>query len=176
MPNLLDLSPELMEAILDILAPDSPALDNLCLAGNHNLLALARPYTWRELNITLSSFEHKGAERAASSALASRFEAFYADPVKTAAARSLNIKLAGIFHSWAPAFIRKIPAIALNEAECFTDLHLVGVTAWGWHSQGDISTKLRGHVGHGGGSREISPSLSNSVVSISGKHRINFMA
>ncbi|KAJ7285328.1 hypothetical protein C8J57DRAFT_1709554 [Mycena rebaudengoi] len=105
MPNLLDLSPELMEAILDILAPDSPALDNLCLSGNHNLLALARPYTWRELNVTLSSFEPEGAEHAASSALASRFEAFYADPVKTVAARSLNIKVAGVFDSRSPAVL-----------------------------------------------------------------------
>ncbi|KAJ7270818.1 hypothetical protein C8J57DRAFT_713589 [Mycena rebaudengoi] len=101
MPNLLDLSPELMEAILDILAPDSPALDSLCLAGNHNLLALTQPYTWRELNVTLSSFE--GDDRGASSTLASRFEAFYADPVKTAAARSLNITVAGVFDSRAPA-------------------------------------------------------------------------
>ncbi|KAJ7285319.1 hypothetical protein C8J57DRAFT_1709548 [Mycena rebaudengoi] len=103
MPNLLDLSPELMEAILDILAPDSPALDNLCLAGNRNLLALARPYTWRELSLTFSSFESD--ELNASSALASRIESFFADPVKPAAARTLKMKVDGVFDPSAPAVL-----------------------------------------------------------------------
>ncbi|KAJ7270820.1 hypothetical protein C8J57DRAFT_292710 [Mycena rebaudengoi] len=122
---MLDLSPELMAAILDILAPDSPALDNLCLAGNHNLLALARPYTWRELNVTLSSFEPEGAERAASSALASRFETFYADPVKTAAARSLNITVVGVFDSRTPAVLALLKG--LHKLANVTHLSLDGL-------------------------------------------------
>ncbi|KAJ7285327.1 hypothetical protein C8J57DRAFT_1709553 [Mycena rebaudengoi] len=134
---LLDLSPELMEAILDILAPDSPALNSLCLAGNHNILALARPYTWRELNVTLSSFER--AERAASSALASRIESFYADPVKTAAARSLNIKVDGVFDSSAPAVLALLKG--LHKLANVTHLSLDGLESQGYY-QSRLVTRL----------------------------------
>jgi hypothetical protein len=50
MPVLpLVFSPELVSAIVDHLALVSDSWYSLCLAGNHNLLALVRPYTWREL-------------------------------------------------------------------------------------------------------------------------------
>ncbi|KAJ7489147.1 hypothetical protein FB451DRAFT_1553027 [Mycena latifolia] len=89
MPLFLDCPPEVICSILDHLAPDSQSLDALCLAGNHNLLALTRPYTWIEVNLVL------GAEREAGWRTGERLQAFIADPAKVGAVRSLNISLAG---------------------------------------------------------------------------------
>ncbi|KAF7345397.1 hypothetical protein MVEN_01557700 [Mycena venus] len=99
MAVLLDLSPELITVIVEYLAPSSQSLDNLCLVGNHNLLTLVRPHTWREINITL------GDDEETSQALASRVHAFCADSAKAAAVRSLNITLVGPFdfHTDTPA-------------------------------------------------------------------------
>ncbi|KAJ7282806.1 hypothetical protein C8J57DRAFT_1710881 [Mycena rebaudengoi] len=98
MPSLLDLSPELFAATLDILSSNSPTLDSLLLSlsGNHNLLAFVRPYTWRELNVTLSSF--KKAELEASSALASRIESFYA--ANQGMIKILEIEGGDLFEFW----------------------------------------------------------------------------
>ncbi|KAK7023147.1 hypothetical protein R3P38DRAFT_3195099 [Favolaschia claudopus] len=97
MAVLLDLSPELVIAVLDHLAPFSQTLDNLCLAGNRNLLALVRPYTWREVDITLSD------NRKTSAALAERLSAFCSDSAKITAVRSLNITVMGSFDYYEPA-------------------------------------------------------------------------
>ncbi|KAK7052121.1 hypothetical protein R3P38DRAFT_3172448 [Favolaschia claudopus] len=97
MAVLLDLSPELITAVLHHLAPFSETLDNLCLVGNHNLLALARPYTWREVDITLSDI------RKTSAALAERLLAFCADSAKVSAVRSLNLAFVGRFDYHTPA-------------------------------------------------------------------------
>ncbi|KAJ7677944.1 hypothetical protein DFH06DRAFT_1121499 [Mycena polygramma] len=98
MPLLLDLSPEIVSSILDHVAPDSQSLDALCLTGNHNLLALTRPYTLIEVSMVL------GAESQASGRTAERFTAFFADPVKPKAIRSLKITLIG-------PYIHEMPAI-----------------------------------------------------------------
>ncbi|KAK7023133.1 hypothetical protein R3P38DRAFT_2532504 [Favolaschia claudopus] len=97
MAVLLDLSPELVTAVLDYLAPFSETLDNLCVVGNRNLLALARPYTWREVDITLSD------NRKTSATLAERLLAFCADSAKVSAVRSLNITVIGSFDYHTPA-------------------------------------------------------------------------
>ncbi|KAK7023140.1 hypothetical protein R3P38DRAFT_3356945 [Favolaschia claudopus] len=97
MAVLLDLSPELVTAILDHLVPFLQTLDNLYLAGNHNLFTLARPYTWREVDITLSD------NRQTSAALAERLLAFCADSAKVSAVRSLNITFTGFFDYHTPA-------------------------------------------------------------------------
>ncbi|KAK7052114.1 hypothetical protein R3P38DRAFT_2858637 [Favolaschia claudopus] len=97
MAVLLDLSPELVTAVLDHLAPFSQTLDNLCLAGNRNLLALARPYTWREVDLTLSD------NRKTSAALAERLLSFCADSAKVSAVRSLNLAFVGRFDYHTPA-------------------------------------------------------------------------
>ncbi|KAK7023146.1 hypothetical protein R3P38DRAFT_2957765 [Favolaschia claudopus] len=97
MAVLLDLSPELATVILDYLVPYPRTLDNLCLAGNHSLLALARPYTWREVDITLSD------NRKMSAALADRLSAFCSESVKVAAVHSLNLTFTGSFDYHTPA-------------------------------------------------------------------------
>ncbi|KAJ6456102.1 hypothetical protein C8R45DRAFT_1082232 [Mycena sanguinolenta] len=82
MTVLLDLSSELMTAIMEYLAPFSQSLKK-SLSGYHSLLALARPYTvWREINIT---FRSESKDREASQALAARLHAFCCDSVKVAA-------------------------------------------------------------------------------------------
>lgn len=102
MPRLLDFSPEVICVILDHLAPDSPSLDALCLAGNHKLLAITRPYTWMEVNMVL------GAEGRASARTAVRLEAFVTDPAKVRAVRSLNIRLVGPYICRMPAILMLI--------------------------------------------------------------------
>ncbi|KAJ7182869.1 hypothetical protein C8R43DRAFT_15570 [Mycena crocata] len=99
--NLLDLSPELVCLVFDHLAPDSKALDNLCLAGNHNLLHLVRPYTWREINTTIGHGRHD--KHRSSKTLASRFETFFSDPARAFAVRSLNVIILGFFDWNTPA-------------------------------------------------------------------------
>ncbi|KAJ7097596.1 hypothetical protein C8R44DRAFT_988974, partial [Mycena epipterygia] len=94
---LLDLSPRVITSILDHLAPYSQSLDALYLAGNRNLLALTRPYTWIEVNMVL------GAEKTSSSETAGRLSAFLADLLKAGATRSLNITLV------APYILRFLP-------------------------------------------------------------------
>ncbi|KAJ7489146.1 hypothetical protein FB451DRAFT_1223867 [Mycena latifolia] len=104
MPQLLDLSPELISCIVEDLAPCTQTLDSLCLTGNHNLLALVRPYTWREINTTLDdTMTKKKAE--SSKKLAARFEEFFEDPAKSSLVRSLNITLLGLFDSTTPAIL-----------------------------------------------------------------------
>ncbi|KAJ6498536.1 hypothetical protein C8R47DRAFT_1112029 [Mycena vitilis] len=98
MPLLLVLSPEIVSCILNDLALDSESLNALCLTGNHNLLALTRPYTWLEVNMVL------GAEPQASSRTAERLSAFFADPAKPMAVRALNITLVG-------PYVPEVPAI-----------------------------------------------------------------
>ncbi|KAK7052113.1 hypothetical protein R3P38DRAFT_1636520 [Favolaschia claudopus] len=97
MTVLLDLSPELATIVLDYLVPYPQTLNNLCLAGNHTLLALARPYTWQEVDITLSD------NRKTSAALADRLLAFCSDSAKVIAIRSLNITFTGSFNYHTPA-------------------------------------------------------------------------
>jgi hypothetical protein len=97
MAVILDLSPELISSVLDYLAPHGLALKNLCLVGNHNLLTLARPYTWREIEVTLCD------NGDTSRALAERVRTFCADPLKAAAVRSLNITFCGVFDFRTPA-------------------------------------------------------------------------
>ncbi|KAJ7221844.1 hypothetical protein B0H12DRAFT_301536 [Mycena haematopus] len=101
MPALLDFSPELVAAVVDHLAPDADSLRSLCLAGNHNLLALVRPYTWRELALTVDDGRHD--DSAKSRALASSLRAFCAEPTKARAVRSLNITLVGLCDVKIPA-------------------------------------------------------------------------
>ncbi|KAF7370283.1 hypothetical protein MSAN_00659600 [Mycena sanguinolenta] len=106
MAVLLDLSPELITAILEYLAPVSESLDNICLVGNHNLLTLARPYTWREINITFRNDRRQDRKnQEASQALADRLHGFCCDSTKVAAVRSLNITLVGVFDNRAPAVL-----------------------------------------------------------------------
>ncbi|KAJ6618205.1 hypothetical protein B0H10DRAFT_1947811 [Mycena sp. CBHHK59/15] len=102
MPRLLDLSPELISSIVDHMAPDSLTLDNLCLVGNHNLLALVRPYTWREINTTLDD-AMSAATKESSLRLAARFKEFVENPTRAAAVRSINITLLGLFDMSTPA-------------------------------------------------------------------------
>ncbi|KAJ7705613.1 hypothetical protein B0H17DRAFT_1299160 [Mycena rosella] len=101
MPVLLDLSPELVSSIVEHLAPCSQTLDSLCLVGNHNLLALVRPYTWREINMTMDDAMGP-KKRESSNRLAARFEAFLGDPAKSSIVRSLNIILVGSV-IWGPS-------------------------------------------------------------------------
>ncbi|KAJ7176801.1 hypothetical protein C8R46DRAFT_1077357 [Mycena filopes] len=94
---LLSLSPELVLAIASNLTMDSAALRALCLAGNHNLLTLVRPLTWKELRLVLGDNSVSGP------ALAARLEAFFADPAKAGAVRYLDITLKGRYISVIPA-------------------------------------------------------------------------
>ncbi|KAJ7176806.1 hypothetical protein C8R46DRAFT_1213382 [Mycena filopes] len=91
--GLLHLSPELVLTIAENLTTDSGALRALCLAGNHNLLALVRPLTWKELRLVL------GDDSVSGPALAARLEAFFADPAKAGAVRYLDITLKGRYIS-----------------------------------------------------------------------------
>ncbi|KAJ7677825.1 hypothetical protein DFH06DRAFT_561285 [Mycena polygramma] len=101
MTVLLDLSPEIVSLVVHYLAPYSEALDNLCLAGNHNLLALVRPYTWREIHVTVG--DGRRTNTANSEAFADRWRTFCSDSTKAAAVRSLNITLSGLFDFDTPA-------------------------------------------------------------------------
>ncbi|KAJ7267210.1 hypothetical protein C8J57DRAFT_362017 [Mycena rebaudengoi] len=101
MPVLLDLPPELISVIIKHLALDSQALNSLCLAGHHTLLACARPYTWREINATIGDGQED--ENKSNGQLAARFQAFLDDPVKASAVRSFNITLIGSFDVRTPA-------------------------------------------------------------------------
>jgi hypothetical protein len=95
MAVLLDLSPEVISLILDHIQSDSTSLDNLCLAANHNLLELVRPYTWREVNTTLGDGRYDNEET--NRASATRLHSFCTDSIKAAAVRSLNITIFGFF-------------------------------------------------------------------------------
>ncbi|KAJ7097595.1 hypothetical protein C8R44DRAFT_367887 [Mycena epipterygia] len=104
MPLLLDLPPEVISVIVEYIAPCSQTLDNLCLAGNHNLLALVRPFTWREINTTLDD-AGTDDKRKSSHRLAARFEVFFGDPDKASIVRSLNVTLVGLFDNTTPAIL-----------------------------------------------------------------------
>ncbi|KAJ7176815.1 hypothetical protein C8R46DRAFT_1213390 [Mycena filopes] len=95
--HFLDFPPELILAVVNDLATDSAALRALCLAGNHILLALVRPVTWKELKLVL------GDDSVSSPALAARLQAFFADPAKAGAVRYLDITLKGRYISMIPA-------------------------------------------------------------------------
>ncbi|KAF7369220.1 hypothetical protein MVEN_00249600 [Mycena venus] len=98
MAVLLDLSPDVFSVVLEHLVWNSASLVNLCLVGNHNLLTLVRPYTWREINIKLGYEEYESDRNPESSLeFTSRWNAFCSDPIMAAAVRSLNITLVGIF-------------------------------------------------------------------------------
>ncbi|KAF8217906.1 hypothetical protein K438DRAFT_1952770 [Mycena galopus ATCC 62051] len=101
MSLLLDLSPELVYAIVDHLAPDSDALHSLCLVGNHNLLALVRPYTWRQITATVDDGRSDDGKK--SRALASWLRTFCSDPARARAVRALHITLLGLFDVTLPA-------------------------------------------------------------------------
>ncbi|KAJ6486618.1 hypothetical protein C8R45DRAFT_930256 [Mycena sanguinolenta] len=107
MSSLLDLSPELVAAIVDHLAPNTDDLRSLCLTGNHNLLALVRPYTWRQLTLTLD------ADLAKSQSLSGKLRAFLADPFKARSVRSLCITLIGSYDITAPASRALLDALPL---------------------------------------------------------------
>ncbi|KAF7336020.1 hypothetical protein MSAN_02315700 [Mycena sanguinolenta] len=83
--SLLDLSPELVAAIVDHLAPHTDDLHALCLTGNHNLLAVTRP----------------------------KLRVFVADPFKSRCVRSLNITLIGTYDITAPASRALLDALPL---------------------------------------------------------------
>jgi hypothetical protein len=50
---------------------------NLCLAGNHNMLELVRPYTWREVDTTLGDGRYDNEET--NRALATRLHSFFTE-------------------------------------------------------------------------------------------------
>ncbi|KAK7059592.1 hypothetical protein R3P38DRAFT_2836736 [Favolaschia claudopus] len=107
---LLHFCPELVAAVVDHLSLDSK--HNLCLAGNHNLLALVRPYTWREITITLRSGGNSNETRK-SVELAARLRSFCSVPAKARAVRSINITLVGAFDVTAPAIAALLDAFPL---------------------------------------------------------------
>ncbi|KAK7046816.1 hypothetical protein R3P38DRAFT_2875929 [Favolaschia claudopus] len=107
---LLHFCPELVAAVVDHLSLDSK--HNLCLTGNHNLLALVRPYTWREINITLRSGGNSNETRK-SAELATKLRSFCSVPAKARAVRSINITLVGAFDVNAPAIAALLDAFPL---------------------------------------------------------------
>ncbi|KAG7443187.1 uncharacterized protein BT62DRAFT_1078571 [Guyanagaster necrorhizus] len=54
MVNLVDLPAELLHIIFSNIEGENVTLNNICLVGNHTLLAIARPLTFREINIAFS--------------------------------------------------------------------------------------------------------------------------
>ncbi|KAK0457021.1 uncharacterized protein EV420DRAFT_1550981 [Desarmillaria tabescens] len=54
MVNLVDLPTELLHTIFSNIHGENVTLNNICLVGNRTLLAIARPLTFREINIALS--------------------------------------------------------------------------------------------------------------------------
>ncbi|KAJ6498534.1 hypothetical protein C8R47DRAFT_1193959 [Mycena vitilis] len=130
MPMLLDLSPELILLILEDLAPDSQALDNLCLAGNHNLLALVRPYTFREINTTLDDGMNE-RKRESSNSLAARFGAFFEDTDKASTVRSLNVNLVGFFDDTTPAILMLLKNLGKLSNVTHASICCIKTRLWG---------------------------------------------
>lgn len=98
MSSLLDLAPELIHLILLSLLDDNDALVNVCLAGNHGLLSVARPLCWKE-------FRLEGNVETDEQYLIERLKDLISDPDRTRAVRLLKINLSGYHDNVAPFFV-----------------------------------------------------------------------
>ncbi|KAE9407998.1 hypothetical protein BT96DRAFT_1013872 [Gymnopus androsaceus JB14] len=101
MSSLAELPEELITTIVHSLSSDKQSLLNLCLAGNHILLAIARPLTWREVTFHVDLDEWISFDDIDWWTTRSIFH-FTADQKRAKSVISPRIKFSGIYNYGQP--------------------------------------------------------------------------
>ncbi|KIK64339.1 hypothetical protein GYMLUDRAFT_412004 [Collybiopsis luxurians FD-317 M1] len=88
MTLLVDLPEEIISATIHNLSHDKNSLQNVCLAGNHILLAIARPLTWKQVTLHVN-FDNWNDQR--------NIWFFTADPKRAASVVSAKFLFSGLY-------------------------------------------------------------------------------